>query len=71
MAIAIYGRPVPGCCTVISSLHHPRIVDGWKGRAVAGGAPLSGIAGRRDILMQMYDGVASGGSFNGNPISLA
>ena len=41
------------------------------GKAVAGGAPLSGIAGRRDILMQMYDGVAFGGSFNGNPISLA
>src|SRR5206468_9405466 len=41
------------------------------GKAVGGGAPLSGIAGRRDILMQMYDGVAFGGSFNGNPVSLA
>jgi glutamate-1-semialdehyde 2,1-aminomutase len=41
------------------------------GKAVAGGAPLSGIAGRADILMQMYGGVAFGGSFNGNPVSLA
>jgi glutamate-1-semialdehyde 2,1-aminomutase len=41
------------------------------GKAVAGGAALSGIAGRRDILMQMYAGVAFGGSFNGNPVSLA
>ena len=41
------------------------------GKAVGGGAPLSGIAGRADILMQMYDGVAFGGSFNGNPVSLA
>jgi glutamate-1-semialdehyde 2,1-aminomutase len=41
------------------------------GKAVGGGAPLSGIAGRREILMQMYDGVSFGGSFNGNPVSLA
>ncbi len=41
------------------------------GKAVAGGAPLSGFAGRRDVLMQMYDGVVFGGSFNGNPVSLA
>jgi glutamate-1-semialdehyde 2,1-aminomutase len=41
------------------------------GKAVGGGAPLSGIAGRADILMQMYNGVAFGGSFNGNPVSLA
>ena len=41
------------------------------GKAVGGGAPLSGIAGRADILMQMYDGVSFGGSFNGNPVSLA
>jgi len=41
------------------------------GKAVGGGAPLSGIAGRADILMQMYEGVAFGGSFNGNPVSLA
>jgi glutamate-1-semialdehyde 2,1-aminomutase len=41
------------------------------GKAVGGGAPLSGIAGRSEILMQMFDGVAFGGSFNGNPVSLA
>jgi glutamate-1-semialdehyde 2,1-aminomutase len=41
------------------------------GKAVAGGAPLSGFAGRREILMQMYEGAAFGGSFNGNPVSLA
>lgn len=41
------------------------------GKAVGGGAPLSGIAGRREILMQMFEGVAFGGSFNGNPVSLA
>jgi glutamate-1-semialdehyde 2,1-aminomutase len=41
------------------------------GKAVGGGAPLSGIAGRADLLMQMYDGVSFGGSFNGNPVSLA
>jgi len=41
------------------------------GKAVGGGAPLSGVAGRREILMQMFDGVSFGGSFNGNPVSLA
>ena len=41
------------------------------GKAVGGGAPLSGVAGRREILMQMFEGVAFGGSFNGNPVSLA
>jgi glutamate-1-semialdehyde 2,1-aminomutase len=41
------------------------------GKAVGGGAPISGVAGRREILMQMYEGVAFGGSFNGNPVSLA
>jgi glutamate-1-semialdehyde 2,1-aminomutase len=41
------------------------------GKAVGGGAPLSGVAGRREILMQMYEGVSFGGSFNGNPVSLA
>ena len=41
------------------------------GKAVGGGAPLSGVAGRREILMQMYDGVVFGGSFNGNPVSMA
>src|SRR5207302_9894844 len=41
------------------------------GKAVGGGAPLSGIAGRPEILMQMFEGVAFGGSFNGNPVSMA
>jgi len=42
------------------------------GKAVGGGAPLSGVAGRREILMQMFDGgVAFGGSFNGNSVSMA
>jgi glutamate-1-semialdehyde 2,1-aminomutase len=41
------------------------------GKAVGGGAPLSGVAGRREILMQMFEGVSFGGSFNGNPVSLA
>src|SRR5205085_11419723 len=42
------------------------------GKAVAGGAPLSVVAGRREILEQMYTaGVGFGGTFNGNPLSLA
>jgi len=42
------------------------------GKAVAGGLPLSIVAGRRDIMEQMYGGgVAFGGTFNGNPVSLA
>jgi len=42
------------------------------GKAVAGGAALSVVAGRREILEQMFTGgVAFGGTFNGNPISLA
>jgi glutamate-1-semialdehyde 2,1-aminomutase len=42
------------------------------GKAVGGGLPLSVVAGRRDIMRQMFDrGVAFGGTFNGNPISLA
>jgi glutamate-1-semialdehyde 2,1-aminomutase len=41
------------------------------GKAVAAGVPLSVVAGRRDIMEQIFDGVAFGGTFNGNPISLA
>jgi glutamate-1-semialdehyde 2,1-aminomutase len=42
------------------------------GKAVGGGLPLSVIAGRRDILEQLVTGgVAFGGTFNGNPVSLA
>jgi len=42
------------------------------GKAVAGGLPLSVVAGRREILEQLFTGrVSFGGTFNGNPISLA
>ena len=42
------------------------------GKAVAGGAPLSVVAGRREILELMFGGgVSFGGTFNGNPVSLA
>ena len=42
------------------------------GKAIAGGLPLSVLAGRREILEMMAGGgVAFGGTFNGNPISLA
>ena len=42
------------------------------GKAVGGGAPLSVVAGRREVLEQLHGaGVAFGGTFNGNPFSLA
>src|SRR5207248_2340592 len=42
------------------------------GKAVAAGLPLSVVAGRREILDQLFTGgVSFGGTFNGNPISLA
>ncbi len=42
------------------------------GKAVGGGVPLSVVAGRREIMEQMFgSGVAFGGTFNGNPLSLA
>jgi glutamate-1-semialdehyde 2,1-aminomutase len=42
------------------------------GKAVGGGLPLSVVAGRREIMLQMFGrDVAFGGTFNGNPISLA
>jgi glutamate-1-semialdehyde 2,1-aminomutase len=42
------------------------------GKAVAGGLPLSVVAGRQEIMEQMFTGgVVFGGSFNGNPVSLA
>jgi glutamate-1-semialdehyde 2,1-aminomutase len=42
------------------------------GKAVAGGLPLSVVAGRQDIMEQIFGGgVAFGGTFNGNPVSLA
>ncbi len=40
------------------------------GKAVAGGLPLSVVAGRREIMEQMGQGVSFGGTFNGNPVSL-
>lgn len=41
------------------------------GKAAGGGLPLSVIAGRQDILDLLFaGGVAYGGSFNGNPVSL-
>ena len=41
------------------------------GKAVAGGPPLSVIAGRRDVMELIGAGVSFGGTFNGNPLSLA
>ncbi|MGH9629090.1 MAG: aspartate aminotransferase family protein, partial [Bryobacteraceae bacterium] len=42
------------------------------GKAVAGGVPLSVVAGSADIMEQMFtSGVGFGGTFNGNPLSLA
>ncbi|MBI1787380.1 MAG: aspartate aminotransferase family protein [Acidobacteria bacterium] len=42
------------------------------GKAVAGGAALSVVAGRKEIMEQMVGGgVSFGGTFNGNPVSLA
>jgi glutamate-1-semialdehyde 2,1-aminomutase len=42
------------------------------GKAIGGGLPLSAIVGRREILEMMFkEGVAFGGTFNGNPLSLA
>ena len=42
------------------------------GKAIAGGLTLSAVAGRREIMEMLVDGgVSFGGSFNGNPLSLA
>jgi glutamate-1-semialdehyde 2,1-aminomutase len=42
------------------------------GKAAGGGLPFSAIAGRREILESLFTaGVCFGGTFNGNPISLA
>ena len=42
------------------------------GKAIGGGVPLSVVAGRKDILELIVDGgVIFGGTFNGNPISMA
>jgi glutamate-1-semialdehyde 2,1-aminomutase len=39
------------------------------GKALAGGVPMSAIAGRADVMEQMLSGTAFGGTFNGNPLS--
>ncbi len=42
------------------------------GKAVGGGVPLSVVAGRADLMELMFHGgVVFGGTFNGNPFSLA
>jgi len=42
------------------------------GKAIAAGLPLSAVAGRRDIMEQTTTGAVSfGGTFNGNPLTLA
>jgi glutamate-1-semialdehyde 2,1-aminomutase len=42
------------------------------GKAIGGGLTLSAIAGQRDILeLMVTGGVSFGGTFNGNPLSLA
>lgn len=41
------------------------------GKALGGGVPLSAVAGRKEIMEQMFTGgVVFGGTFNGNPLSL-
>ena len=41
------------------------------GKALAAGLPMSAVAGRKDILDEMFKGVVFGGTFNGNPMVLA
>ncbi len=42
------------------------------GKALGGGAPISAVAGREEILDRIArGGVSFGGTFNGNPLSLA
>jgi len=41
------------------------------GKALAAGLPMSAIAGRKDVMDEMYKGVVFGGTFNGNPMVLA
>jgi glutamate-1-semialdehyde 2,1-aminomutase len=42
------------------------------GKAIGGGLPLSLVAGRQEVMELMFGGgVVFGGTFNGNPVSLA
>ena len=41
------------------------------GKAIAGGATLSVTAGKAEIMERVGNGVGFGGTFNGNPVSLA
>jgi len=41
------------------------------GKAIGGGATLSALGGRQDLMEMIGNGVAFGGSFNGNPVALA
>ncbi len=42
------------------------------GKALGGGTPVSAVAGRKEIMARIAPGqVAFGGTFNGNPLSLA
>ena len=41
------------------------------GKAIGGGLPFSAVAGRQAIMEQLMDGVAFGGTYNGNPLSVA
>ncbi len=41
------------------------------GKAIAAGLPLSALAGRADVMEQIGNGVSFGGTFNGNPVSMA
>ncbi|MEZ5361481.1 MAG: aspartate aminotransferase family protein [Bryobacterales bacterium] len=42
------------------------------GKALGGGVPISAVVGRKDLIELIVDGgVAFGGTFNGNPLSMA
>jgi glutamate-1-semialdehyde 2,1-aminomutase len=41
------------------------------GKAIAGGLPLSAVAGRGDLIDQVTSGVVHAGTLNGNPLVLA
>jgi glutamate-1-semialdehyde 2,1-aminomutase len=41
------------------------------GKAIGGGLPLSVVTGRAEIMERVGRGVSFGGTFNGNPLSLA